>query len=217
MQLLKSVAGWDATPAELFSMNSLAVEELCSKTLAMVSESLISGEQAATLLSSITANGLTCLGIAIPSNDSDKLRIFCTYLTALLKTGAIDFEYCLIVRGKSADRSTTAHRTTESLALEACEKRWGNTLEVYADLLINLANIYIEVADLNWLFLNDHITEQIMGPASLEPVHVMLWDLEGGDQFRASLQQFLVRLTNTGVWNRAISCPDYANQQLPHR
>ncbi len=207
MQLLKSAAGWDATPDELCSMNSLALEELCSKTLVLLEESLITGEQAAALLSPINANGLTCLGMATSGNYSDNLRILGTYLTALLKKGAVDFDRCLILLGQP----TTTQTTIESLVLNACKNGWSDTLQVVADLLVNLANIYNEEAELNWLYLNDQITEQIMGAVSvqsLESMRVMMWVQEDGERLRTSLQPSLLQLTEAGFL--------YKNNVLSH-
>lgn len=197
MQLLKSAAGWDATPDELCRMNSLALEELCNKTLVLLDESLITGEQAAALLSPTNAKGLTCLGMATSSNYSDNLRILGTYLTALLNKGVVEFGHCLILLGQPTNQPTSTQTTIDSLVLTACKNGWGNTLQVYAELLINLADIY-KATELSWLFLNDHITKQIMGPVSIgseEAVRVMMWVTEGGEQLRTSLQPFLLRLT----------------------
>ena len=205
IQLLKSAAGWDSVSDKFGKIDSLALEELCNKTMELVSESFITGEQAAALLLTSRSNGFTYMEIAIFSNASAILRTLGIYLTALFEEKAIDFESCLMLLDQPDPLPTTSQNPMASLTLTAAKQGWSDTLEVYADLLIKLANVYTKKVGQAAILLNDRITEQLMGPVSVESVEairMMMRAPEDGELLRTTLQQFLMRLTDAGILRR---------------
>jgi hypothetical protein len=215
LQLLQSAAGWDDVLSGRYEKNGLALQELSSKTMELVNDSLITGGQAAALLSTLNARGVTCSEYAITLNKADDLRIFGSCVTTLCKNGAIDFERGLMLLDQSSNRAPASEGAMETLALMACRNGWNGTLDVYADLLIELAGTVTGEVDQAKLALSDRIIAQVMSAVSIDSVREMMQAPDSGERFRMTLQAFLLRLSGAGVLEPANPLSQLCESEAP--